>query len=109
MGVRPPSNDDNDDAETVDFGIAAVDARLRRTELAFPATKDDVAAELGHERISYDVHGNDVPLGEMLAEVDEQEFRSRQELLNALHEPFEEYRREHSNGIVQQVRSMLPF
>jgi hypothetical protein len=109
MGVRPPSNDDNDDPESVDFGIAAVDARLRRTDLAFPATKDDVAAELGHHNISYDVHGNDVPLGEMLSEVGKQEFRSRQELLNALHEPFEEYRQEHSNGVVQQVRSMLPF
>jgi hypothetical protein len=109
MGVRPPSNDDNDEPDSVDFGIAAVDARLRRTDLSFPATKDDVAAELGHERIAYNVHGNDVPLGEMLAEADQNEFRSRQELLNALHEPFEEHRRQNSNGVVQQFRSMLPF
>lgn len=109
MGVRPPSNDDNDDPESVDFGIAALDARLRDSELSFPATADDVDAELGHERIPYDVHGNDVALGEVLAETNREQFDSRQQLLNALHEPFEEYRRQHSNGVVQQVRSMLPF
>ncbi|WP_265108282.1 hypothetical protein [Halosolutus halophilus] len=109
MGVRPPSSGDDDEPESIEFGIAAVDVRLKDADLAFPATKDDVAAELGHERIPYDVHGNDVPLGEMLAEVDVEEFRSRQELLNALHDPFEEYRRRHSGGVVQQVRSLLPF
>ncbi|MFC4543286.1 hypothetical protein ACFO5R_15255 [Halosolutus amylolyticus] len=109
MGVRPPSSGDDDEPESVEFGIAAVDVRLKDADLTFPATRDDVAAELGHERIPYDVHGNDVALGEMLAEVDADEFRSRQELLNALHEPFEEYRRRHSGGVVQQVRSLLPF
>ncbi|WP_306052615.1 DUF5789 family protein [Natronococcus wangiae] len=109
MGVRPPSNGDDDKPDSIDFGIAAVDAHLRNSDLAFPATKDDVAAEIGHEQIPYDVHGNDVPLGEMLEEADRNRFRSRQELLNALHEPFEEYRQQHSNGVVQQVRSMLPF
>ncbi|EMA35346.1 DUF5789 family protein [Halobiforma nitratireducens] len=109
MGVRPPSNGDDDEPESIEFGIAAVDARLKDSDLTFPATKDDVAAELGTERIPYDVHGNDVSLGEMLAEVDQAEFRSRQQLLNELHGPFEEYRQEHSGGVFQQVRSMLPF
>lgn len=109
MGVRPPSSGDDDEPESIEFGIAAVDARLKDADLAFPATKDDVAAELGHERIPYNVHGNDVALREMLAEVDTEEFRSRQELLNELHGPFEEYRRNNSNGVFQQVRSMLPF
>ncbi|MDQ2049528.1 hypothetical protein RBH26_03430 [Natronolimnohabitans sp. A-GB9] len=109
MGVRPPSGGDDDEPESIEFGIAAVDARLKSADLTFPATKDDIAAELGHEQIPYDVHGNDVSLGEMLAEVDTEEFHSRQELLNALHEPFEEYRQKHSGGVFQQVRSMLPF
>ncbi len=109
MGVRPPSSGDDDEPESVEFGIAAVDARLKDADLSFPATKDDVAAELGHKQIPYDVHGNDVALGEMLAEVDTAEFRSRQELLNDLHGPFEEYRRNNSGGVFQQVRSMLPF
>ncbi|NGM67793.1 hypothetical protein G6M89_02005 [Natronolimnobius sp. AArcel1] len=109
MGVRPPSNGDNDDPESIEFGIAAVDATLRRTDLSFPASKDDVAAELGHEQVAYDVHGNNVALHTMLEEVDATEFRSRQELLNELHEPFEAYRKEHSGGVFQQMRSMLPF
>jgi len=109
MGVRPPSSGDDEEPKSVEFGIAAVDARLRDADLSFPATKDDVAAELGHERIPYDVHGNDVALGEMLAEVDTREFRSRQELLNDLHDPFEEYRQANSGGVFQQFRSMLPF
>lgn len=109
MGVRPPSNDSDDEPDSIEFGIAAVDATLRRSDLTFPATRDDVAAELGHERIPYDVHGSDVALGEILAEVDQDQFRSRQQLLNALHPEFEEYRKAHSGGVVKQVRSMLPF
>lgn len=109
MGVRPPSSGDDDEPESVEFGIAAVDVRLKDADLTFPATKDDVAAELGHEQVPYDVQGNDVALGEMLAVVETEEFRSRQELLNELHEPFEEYRRSNSGGVFAQVRSMLPF
>lgn len=109
MGVRPPSSGDDEEPDSVEFGIAAVDAHLRDSELSFPATKDDIRAEIGHARIPYDVHGNDVPLGEMLAEVPAEEFDSRQELLNALHKPFEAYRRNNSNGVVAQFRSLLPF
>lgn len=109
MGVRPPSSGDDDEPESVEFGIAAVDARLKDADLSFPATRADVEAELGDESIPYDVHGNDVLLSKMLNEVHIDEFRSRQELLNALHGPFEEYRRDNSGGVVQQVRSLLPF
>ncbi|MFC4245629.1 hypothetical protein ACFOZ7_01185 [Natribaculum luteum] len=109
MGVRPPSNDDDDDPHSIDFGIAAVDARLRRSDLSFPATNDDVAAELGHERIPYDVHGNDVALGEVLSEIERDTFENRQELLNALHPEFEAHRKRHSSGVVGQMRSLLPF
>jgi len=109
MGVRPPSEGTDDEPDSIEFGIAAVDATLRDVDLSFPATRDDVAATLGHEHVPYDVNGNDVSIGEMLAEVDREEFRSRQELLNELHEPFEEYRRNNSGGVFQQVRSMLPF
>ena len=108
MGVRPPSND-NDEPESIEFGIAAVDARLKRADLEFPASSEDVTAELGSARIPYDVHGNDVPLETALERVDRRRFESRQELLNALHPVFEEYRKRHSNSVVQQVRALLPF
>ncbi|WP_254761530.1 hypothetical protein [Natrinema marinum] len=109
MGVRPPSSGDDEEPDSIEFGIAAVDARLRASDLSFPATKEDVKAELGHERIPYDVHGNDVALVEMLDRVPTTQFDSRQELLNQLHQPFEEYRRNSSSGVVAQVRSLLPF
>ena len=109
MGVRPPSRGNSDEPDSIEFGIAAVDAHLRRVDLTFPATSDDVAAELGHERVPYDVHGSDVSLGAILAEVDRDRFESRQELLNALHPVFEEYRENHSGGVVAQVRSLFPF
>ncbi|WP_222917862.1 hypothetical protein [Natrinema sp. SYSU A 869] len=109
MGVRPPSSGDDEEPDSIEFGIAAVDAHLRDADLSFPATKDDIEAEIGHERIPYDVHGNDVPLSEMLAEVPTEQFDSRQELLNQLHKPFEAYRHDNSGGVVAQVRSLLPF
>ncbi|MDS0475649.1 hypothetical protein [Natrinema sp. 1APR25-10V2] len=109
MGVRPPSSGDDEEPDSIEFGIAAVDAQLRKSDLSFPATKDEVKGELGHERIPYDVHGNTVALGEMLDRVPTARFDSRQELLNQLHQPFEEYRRNRSSGVVAQVRSLLPF
>ncbi|QLG48936.1 hypothetical protein [Natrinema halophilum] len=109
MGVRPPSSGDDEEPDSIEFGIAAIDARLKDADLSFPATKDDVRAELGHERIPYDVNGNDVPLSEMLDRVPTTKFDSRQELLNQLHQPFEEYRQNRSGGVVAQVRSLLPF
>ncbi|WP_254769050.1 hypothetical protein [Salinilacihabitans rarus] len=109
MGVRPPTNGDDDATGGIEFGIAAVDALLKRSELSFPASSDDVAAELGHERVPCDAYGNDVSLGEVLAEVDRDRFDSRQQLLNDLHPVFEEYRKRRSGGVVKQVRSLLPF
>lgn len=109
MGVRPPSNGNDDEPDSIEFGIAAVDARLKRADLSFPASNDEVAAHLGTEQIPYNVHGDTVALGEILAESGQDRFESRQELLNALHPAFEDYRKRHSNGVVQQVRSFLPF
>ena len=109
MGVRPPSNGDSEEPDSIEFGIAAIDAHLRNGDLSFPASRDEVSAALGGKRIPYDVHGNDVELDEILSEVDRSEFASRQELLNALHPQFEEYRKRHSGGVVAQFRSLLPF
>ncbi|MFP8957083.1 hypothetical protein ACLI4Y_10165 [Natrialbaceae archaeon A-CW3] len=109
MGVRPPTNGSDDEPTSIEFGIAAVDATLKRSELSFPASSDDVRAELGDEQIPYDVHGNAILLETALEEVPQTEFESRQELLNALHPVFETYREEHSSGFMQQLRSLFPF
>lgn len=108
MGMRPPS-DDNEEPDSIEFGIAAVDARLKKSDLSFPASQDDVATALGSERVPYDIHGNTVPLKDVLEETRMDEFETRQELLNALHPHFEDYRTRHSASVVQQVRSLLPF
>lgn len=108
MGVKPPAGDD-DESELVEFGIAAVDAKLRGSSLSFPATRADVADALGDVRVPYDTAGNDVPLGELLAELEEAHFETRQDLLNALHPQFEAYRANHGGGVVGKVRSVLPF
>ncbi|MFC7213152.1 hypothetical protein ACFQO4_03540 [Saliphagus sp. GCM10025334] len=109
MGVRPPSNGPDDEPTSIEFGIAAVDARLKRVDLSFPASRADVLATLGDANIPYDVHGNTVGLETALEHVDRERFESRQELLNALHPVFEEYRKNHSGGFLRQVRTLLPF
>ncbi len=109
MGVRPPSNDDNNEPESIEFGIAAVDAHLREVELSFPASRADVEATLGDERIPYDVYGNDVPLSKILEGLAHESFDSRQELLNALHPAFEQYRKNNAGGFFSQLRALFPF
>jgi len=109
MGVRPPSNGGNDEPASIEFGIAAVDAVLKRRDISFPATKRTLEGRLGDESIPYDVHGNTIPLSQALAELEADAFEDRQELLNALHPVFETYREEYSGGVFAQIRSMLPF
>ncbi len=109
MGVRPPSGGTDDEPASVEFGIAAVDARLRDVELSFPAEREEVVATLGEVRVPYDVDGNDVRLGRLIAELDRERFESRQELLNELHPQFERYREQRSGGVMGQLRALLPF
>ena len=108
MGVRPPSNSDST-PESIEFGIAAVDARLDTADLSFPASIDDVEDQLGDEQIPYDVHGNAVQLSDVLDELDTDHFETSVELMNDLHPHFERYRKRQSRSVVGQVRSLLPF
>ncbi len=109
MGMRPPSGGGDDEPASIEFGIAAVDAELKRSELAFPASHAEVEATLGDAEIPYDVHGNAVSLREVLAELETREFDDRQELLNALHPVFETYRERRSGSMFAQIRALLPF
>lgn len=107
MGVRPPANDD-DEPEAVEFGIAAVDARLDGADLTFPATKRDIVDALNRSDVPYDAAGRSVSLDEAIEETGRREFDSEQDLLNALHPVFEK-RRSSPAGIIDQVKAMLPF
>lgn len=109
MGVRPPTNDDDDEPDIVTFGIAALDARLDDADLSYPVDAEEVVAALGDPEIPYDATGNDVRLSEALDRTHFSRFETEQELLNALHPVFESYRERTSNSFIAQLRALFPF
>jgi hypothetical protein len=107
MGVRPPANDD-EEPEAIEFGIAAVDARLDDADVTFPASKRDIVDALNRSEVPYDATGRSVSLDDAIGETGRQEFDSEQDLLNALHPVFEK-RRSSPAGIIDSVKALLPF
>ncbi|MFD1646130.1 hypothetical protein [Haloarchaeobius litoreus] len=106
MGMRPPSND-TDEPTSVEFGIAAVDARLDEFDIAYPVTKPDLERRIGHLDIAYDMKGHTLSMRDALDKVDRDEFADEQALLNALHPVFE--RRREKGSVLDRIRSSLPF
>lgn len=109
MGVRPPSNDSDDDPESIEFGIAALDARFDELQVSFPVSVDELDAEYGEMRVPVDPAGNDVRLGEVLAECPRERFESEQEMLNVLHPIFERKREAIGNSLIGRLRALVPF
>lgn len=108
MGVRPPQQDD-DEPDAIEFGIAAVDARLSQTSLQFPADKAAIVEALGNTEIPYNATGNTVSIAEAIDRSGTDEFESEQALLNALHPVFEDLRESASTSILMQLRALVPF
>lgn len=106
MGMRPPSND-TDEPTSVEFGIAAVDAKLDEYDVSYPATKQDVERRIGHLDVPYDMKGHTMSMRDALDRVDRDEFADEQALLNALHPVFE--RRREKGTVLDRIRSSLPF
>ncbi|WP_121821401.1 DUF5789 family protein [Halostella salina] len=106
MGVRPPAND-SDEPDAIEFGIAAVDARLDAADVTFPATRTDLVDALDDE-VPYDAQGRTVALAEAIDETDRHEFDSEQDLLNELHPVFEN-RRSSPMSLLDRLRAMVPF
>lgn len=109
MGVRPPSEGEDDEPDVVTFGIAALDGRLDDADLTFPATAREVEAALGDIQIPYNASGNSIQLSTALNRTSTREFETRQDLLNALHPVFEERRSAAPSGLLGQLKAMLPF
>jgi len=109
MGVRPPANDIDDEPDSVEFGIVALDARLEKLEVSFPTTAEELAADYGGIRIAVDPGGNEIAFGEALKQCGRTEFRTEQELLNALHPVFERKREAVSNSLIGRLRTLVPF
>lgn len=108
MGVRPPA-DDSDEPAVVEFGIAALDAKLSDADVEYPVGADSLANRMGHVEIPYDATGHTVTLEAALDEADRNSFDHEQELLNALHPVFEARREATGNSLVAQLRSLVPF
>lgn len=108
MGVRPPGND-GEKPESIEFGIAALDARLDQLDVTFPVDAETLARTHGDMRIPVDPGGNKIVLSDAISACDRTEFESEQDLLNTLHPVFERRRERMSNSIIGQLRSLLPF
>lgn len=109
MGVRPPSDDIDDEPDVVEFGIAALDARLADADLEFPASAAELEDRFGHTDVPFDAAGNTMPFSEALDDIDQQSFESEQDLLNAAHPVFERKRQAASTSLLAQLRALVPF
>jgi len=109
MGVRPPSNDIDDEPDVIEFGIAALDARLDEESLSYPISAAELDERYGKTEIPYDATGHTIQLASALAAVDRTEFDSQRDLLNALHPVFERKREATSTSLLSQLRALVPF
>ncbi|MEF8820971.1 MAG: hypothetical protein V5A52_01720 [Halovenus sp.] len=107
MGVRPPSNGTGTEPDAIEFGIAALDARLDERNVSFPVSAADLDAAHGDLSVAVDASGTEITLSDALAACDQHSFDSQQDLLNALHPVFEAKRE--SSGILDRLRSLVPF
>ncbi|WP_299263760.1 hypothetical protein [Halorientalis sp.] len=108
MGVRPPQQDD-DEPDAIEFGIAALDAWLTDAGVAFPADKESIVTALGDRKIPYNATGNKVTISDAIDRSNKEHFETEQELLNALHPVFEEMRESASSSVLMQLRALVPF
>ena len=99
----------DDGPDVVEFGIAALDARLEDRDVSFPASAADLKTSHGNVRVSVDPAGHEITFREALAECERREFDSQQALLNALHPVFERKREKYSGGLIGKLRALVPF
>ncbi|QAU12272.1 hypothetical protein EKH57_05815 [Halorubrum sp. BOL3-1] len=108
MAARPPGGGETDEPEAIEFGIAALDARLDEAEVSFPATAAELRDAIGSQEIPYDVRGRSLTLANALDRVPQQKFENETAFLNALYPVFDEARRE-ERGVLSSLRDALPF
>ncbi|EMA52525.1 MULTISPECIES: hypothetical protein [Halococcus] len=106
MAARPPQ-DDAEEPDTLAFGIAALDDRLDRADLAFPADESEIVRALDDPDVPYDPSGRSMALSAALEQVTQDRFDSEDELLDALHPVFEERRQSGPSGLLERLRSLF--
>ena len=107
MAARPPSRN-TEEPDAIEFGIAALAARLD-DDLEYPANEREILAAVDSTAIPVDGSGNTVELAEALDRLDDSEFESEAELLDRLHPVFEEFRAEMGASLMGRLRGLLPF
>ena len=108
MAARPPGGGDTAEPEAIEFGIAALDARLDEADVSFPATAAELGESLGDQEIPYDAQGRTLTVSEALDRVPQQRFENETAFLNALYPVFDRARRE-ERGVIASLRDILPF
>ena len=108
MAARPPGGGDTKEPEAIEFGIAALDARLDEADVSYPATSAEVRDALGDQEIPYDAQGRTIALSTALDRVPKERFENETELLDALYPVFDEARSE-ERGVIASLRDALPF
>ncbi|ACV48597.1 MULTISPECIES: hypothetical protein [Halomicrobium] len=109
MGVRPPADDDGDEPDAIEFGIAALDGTLSDADIEYPTDKQTLRSEIGHREVPFDATGHSITVAEALEQVPKTSFENEQELLNTLHPVFEARREATSNSLLSQLRALVPF
>ncbi|WP_281193328.1 hypothetical protein [Halorubrum sp. F4] len=108
MAARPPGGGGSAEPEAIEFGIAALDARIEESDLSFPATSREIVRALDHPEIPYDSKGRTIDLATALEEVPKSKFENETELLDSLYPVFDEARRG-GRGFLDGLRNALPF
>ncbi len=108
MAARPPGGGESSEPEAIEFGIAALNARLEESDVSFPATGAEVAHALDDTAVPYDVKGRTIELTEALDQIQQSEFDNETEFLDALYPVFDEARRQ-GGGFLGELRDALPF
>ncbi|WP_232688307.1 hypothetical protein [Halobacterium zhouii] len=105
MAARPPQSDD-EPREPAVFGIAAVDDYLSAADISYPATPEDVSTALDDPDVACGPNAHDIALSTVLDRTGRVRFDSRRDLLDELHDAFEQERRT-GGGVVAWLRSLV--
>lgn len=106
MAAVPPPSDD-EEPDSIAFGIPALDDRLRDADLAFPTDAETLVRELGDPSIPYDPTDRTIQLSTVVERTGRERFESRRDFLNAVHPVLEAER--NSGGVGDWLRRLLPF
>jgi len=107
MAARAPP-DDTSDPDVIEFGIAALAARLEEAGVEYPTTSQRLCAAVDDTAIPVDGAGHTVELAAALDRLPQDEFTSQSELLDMLHPVFEEQRKQAARSVFGRLRALLP-